>query len=430
MYTLFVSCKNSSRRYLLTVLLLLIPIYALAKDTETLKHTKVTEKSFIFDRYGSPYATSSWLIDSRSFLNELEDKHISDKSRDSFWIRWATAVGNNLYNDLSMLYAHEVNGHGFRQRSFNKRVDGYKLSIHFLGITPFFTPVNVLGGITYYNTFDELKDRTTKTYIDRNLLGIIAGNEANAVLANELILKNFKTGSLDYRDYNLFFKSFTNLLGYILFFGERNFGGDISAYLLQIKNKYDSDKISLNTLLLSTTTFFLNPMLYVSTWSFYAYLFKKEKTFIIPHLNWGEVTYMPLIRIGLTPFGISYYLDNFTSNQKQTFLISINGGKSPFYTQYYGGIGCKTDELYTHKNYTLDITTNLWYQPKLILETSDIIEDKNYWGGLISIQNKFKINSYISLHGNILYKTSGFLEGIEAKKGFIWQAGFSLNYTI
>ncbi|ACE05734.1 hypothetical protein Aasi_0297 [Candidatus Amoebophilus asiaticus 5a2] len=429
MYTLPTPYKASISKYLLIFLLLLIPIYtyAIDTDTDTLKHTPLTEKSFILDHYGSPYATASWLRGSRNLLNELEDKYISDRAKDKFFIRWSTLVGNNLCNDLLMLFAHEVNGHGFRQRSFKKRVDGYELFLLFGGITSFFTPVNGLGAITHYNIFDELEERFTHT--DKELLKIIAGNEANAVLANELLLKNFKAGSLDYRNYNLFFKAFTNLLGYIVIADNIILGDDILHYLSTLKHKHDSDKINLSTLRSSAAIFFLNPVLYVSIWSFYAHLFKKEKVFSIPRLTWKNIAYMPIIRIGLTPFGISYYLDNFINNQEKTFLISLNIGKSPFYTQYYGGIGCKTDELFTYKNYTLDLATNLWYQPKLVLEASDTLEDKSYWGGLIGIYNKLKVNSYLSLHGNILYKTSGFLEGMVAERGFIWQAGFCLSYT-
>jgi hypothetical protein len=331
-----------------------------------------------------------------------------------------------------MLFAHELNGYGFRQRSFNKRVDGYGLFLLLGGISSFFTPINGLGAVTHFNPFDNLEEILTHTNIDRQMLKTIAGNEANAVLANELLLKNFKTGSLDYRTYNLFFKSFTNLLGYIAITNDgisASTGSDVVNYLLALKYKYNSDRISLNTLRSNAAIFFLNSVLYVSVWSFYAHLFKKEKVFTIPHLTWRDITYMSLIRIGLTPFGISYYLDNFISNQGKTFLISINGGNSPFYTQYYGGIGCKTDELYTYKNYTIDLATNLWYQPKLVLEASDTLEDKNYWGVLVGVYNTLKINSYLSIHGNLLYKSSGFLEGVVAKRGFIWQARFSLNCT-
>jgi hypothetical protein len=44
---------------------------------------------------------------------------------------------------------------------------------------------------------------------------------------------------------------------------------------------------------------------------------------------------------------------------------------------------------------------------------------------MLGFHNRLKINDYLSLHGTFLYKTSGFLEGVMAQGGFIWQAGFS-----
>lgn len=387
-------------------------------------------KKFIFDRYGSPYATSSWLQSSRELLNKIEDNYVSQDTKNKFWVRWASLVINNMCNDLLMLYAHEVSGHGFRQRSWGKRVDGYALFLILGGLTWPFAPMNGLGGFTFYNHTDDLVD--TAHYhldIDRYLLGEIAGNEANAVLANQIVLKNFKLGYLDYRNYNLFFKAFTNLLGYIIITNLIKRDNDISTYLQDLNQKYNSDKINLNTLRLNALLFFLNPMLYISIWAFYGHLFKNKQSLTIPCLRWENITYMPLIRIGLTPFGISYYLDNFIGNQKQTFLVSLNICKSPFNEKLYGGIGCKTDNLYNYKDYSLDISADVWYQPKLLLKNDDYpLRDKNYWGGLVGIYNTFKVNSFLFLNAAVSYKTLGFLEGIIAQDGVIWEAGFSINY--
>jgi hypothetical protein len=89
MLILLTPYKASISKYLLIFLLLLIPIYTYTtdKDTDTLKQARLTEKSFIFDHYGSPYATASWLRGSRNSLNELEDKYIAEKSKDNFFIR-------------------------------------------------------------------------------------------------------------------------------------------------------------------------------------------------------------------------------------------------------------------------------------------------------------------------------------------------------
>lgn len=113
-----------------------------------------------------------------------------------------------------MLWQHEVNGHRFRMRSFNLEVSGYGLFPVLKKTVPslvvsILTPINGLGAITHYKLKREL-------LVDEELLGTIAGNEANAILANEIILRNFKHRKLDYRDYNLFCKAFTNLLGYLV----------------------------------------------------------------------------------------------------------------------------------------------------------------------------------------------------------------------
>lgn len=397
--------------------------------SQKLTPTSPLVKKFIFDRYGSPYATSSWLQSSRELLNKIEDKYVSQDTKNKFWVRWSSLVINNICNDLLMLYAHEVSGHGFRQRSLGKRVDGYSIYLILGGLTPFFTPVNGLGGDALFNKTDDLVDPTyDHLYIDQYLLKAIAGNEANAVLANQIVLKNFKLGYLDHRNYNLFFKAFTNLLGYIIITSTTREKDDISAYLQDLNQKYNSDKINVNTLRLNALLFFLNPMLYSSLWAFYGHLFKNKQNLTIPCLRWENITYMPLIRIGLTPFGISYYLDNFISNQKQTFLVSLNICKSPFNEKLYGGIGCKTDELYNYKRYSLDISANVWYQPKLLLKKDDYsLRDKNYWGGLVGIHNTFKVNSCLFLNAAVSYKTLGFLEGVIAQDGVIWEAGFSIN---
>jgi hypothetical protein len=62
------------------------------------------------------------------------------------------------------------------------------------------------------------------------------------------------------------------------------------------------------------------------------------------------------------------------------------------------------------------------------LQVGDQIEDKNYWGRLVGIDNKFKLGEFISLSVSILYKDAGFVEGVVANSGLIFRGGFSLHY--
>lgn len=387
--------------------------------------------SFIFDAYGGSYTSASCLISARSLCNRLDDKLINKQWEESFWFRWPHLLVNNLFNDLLMLWQHEVNGHGFRQRSSNNQISGYGLfplwgSIVPSALIPMITPINGLAGVTY----SELTFNTKLPSIDEVLLWNIGGNEANAVLANEMILKTFQQGKLDYRDYNLFFKAFTNLLGYLMITDPLQMDDDIAAYLKLINYKYSSAEISLTDLRWSAIVFFFNPILYKTVWSFYAYAFKNEKEIAIPCLAWNQITYMPLIRMVLTPFGVAYYTDHYVGYQNKTFLISLQIGSLPGYQKYFGGIGCKTDRLCQYKSYTVDLTAHWWHQPELLLQDTDTSKVKNHWGGMLGTHHQLQINDYLSLQGALLYKSAGFLEGVVASSGFIWQTGLSFKLPL
>lgn len=371
------------------------------------------DKAFIFDHYWSPNASSSMIISSRALLNEAEDFVFRTKyAHYNIWGRMATTVLNNIFNNFLTLVNHEVNGHGFRARSLGIPVSRYSLTL--LG-----------GGAMYF--------KSSYIRLDELLLIDMGGTEANNVLAQQLLFKSFQKLSLESRTCGLFLEAYLDLPAYIssTYFSEtaRNEpGNDIACYLKEINTKHNTDSIGIDKLMEGSLLFLCNPILYIALWAQLDYLFTGTASFPIPHFKLGHINYMPLIRMGLTPFGLMYYLENYMGHGNKTFLMSINGGNSLFYTRGYGGIQLQTDGLWGYKNYGLDVTGNLWCQPKLQLEDKDQLEDKNYWGGLIGINNKFKLGEFISLNASISYKSTGFVEGVVANSGFLFSGGFSLHY--
>jgi hypothetical protein len=288
--------------------------------------------------------------------------------------------------------------------------------------------MNSLGAVTHFR-------KHKVATIDIELLKDIAGNEANAVLAHELILANFQTGFLDHRTYNLFFKAFTNLLGYILITTEVRtkgislaYKGDIKNYTDHINTKHGFEVIRLTNLKAASCLFFLNPILYTSIWSFYKYVWDGQEAFTMPRLTWDSVSYMPIIRMGLTPFGLTYYLDNYLAIDKQVLWISLNAGSSPFYSSYYEGLTCQTNNLWSYEAYTVDLTGSVWHQPKLQLKPNSPLVDQNYWGGLIGITTKLQLHDRFSILATIHYKTEGFLEGVVADAALGLRVGLELSY--
>jgi hypothetical protein len=399
-------------RYQIVLLCLLItlPTITYAAD-ETRK-----EKEFIFDHYWSPHSFASILISSRVLLNEAEDFVFRTKHAEySILGRIATTVLNSVLNFYLILVNHEVHGHGFRARSLGIPVSHY--SFHFL------------GGATHFH----LSNRQLFALDDELLLITIGGCEANNVLAQQLLFKSFRKLSLDSRTHNLWLNAYLDLPQYVLstHFSETirdRSGNDVSDYIASINRKHSTNGIDMDKLVRGILVSLCNPMLYISLWAQLDYRCAGKDFFIIPHLRLGHINYMPLIRMGLTPFGLMHYLENYIGHGNKTFLVSISGGHSPYYTRGYGGIQLQTDELWTYKNYGLDVIGNLWYQPKMQLQANDQIEDKNYWGGLVGISNKLKLGKLVALNASISYKNAGFIEGVVANSGFIVSAGFSLYY--
>jgi len=409
--------KKLKPRFFLTHLLLLLPWYIHAADKRYAKPTakqEPTEKVFLFDRYWSPCATASLLMSARTFLNGIKSWPQTGQAQQKLWVRiFDVLVELLIINEQLRLFNHEVYGHGFRIRSLGGRVADYRFTLF-------------EGAATCWNPWPGIT-------ADEFLLIHMAGTEANYVLAQEIALRHFKYRKLDNSTYNLFFTASWDLMNYISLTHRseiiRNHpGNDVMNYIKMINNKHQLDGISLDDLNDASIVFLLNPMFYAYLWSVYVYLAKGQREISIPHLQWDEIAYMPLLRMALTPFGIAYYLDNYLGNPAKTFLISLYTGSSPFYTSYYGGLACKTDRLWSYKSYALDLEGNLWYQPPLQLAPADALGDKNYWGGLVGFTNKFQITPQLSLYVAALYKTQGFVEGVVAAGGFMGRAGFSLHY--
>ncbi|XWN35078.1 MAG: hypothetical protein ROO73_05825 [Roseivirga sp.] len=394
--------------------LLWLPTHAhAARKQRRAAQKEKQEHYFLFDRYMSPCAAASLFISGRAMLSEVEDHWFSDRSKYTVWGRIGSSVANAISNNLLANVNHEVFGHGFRLRSLKQPVLEYSFTL--LG-----------GAATFFEPFQGAP-------VDREVLVNIGGIETNSVFAQAMLLQGFKQRTWGGRTYELFYNTCFDLPKYILSTSlskeSRNMpGNDIVKYIEGINAKHHSDEMKLDMLENAAVIFLLNPILYVSWWSYWGYLFTGQDAYTIPHLDFNNVAYMPIIRAGLTPFGLMYYLDNYIGYNNKTFLVSLEGGKSPFYSNGYGGVQVKTHQLWHYKNYGLDVEGHLWCQPSLQLETHGPVEDKNHWGGLVGLSNQLQLTEMFSLNAAVLYKTLGFAEGVVADKGLVFRGGFTLCY--
>ena len=398
--------KILTAKYILIVSIWQLPIYIHAKNKLNIQKP-IIKKEFLLDYYNSPNSSSSLFISSRILLNNLEDFLIPKTQDQALWKNIISLLINLWINNHLSTFNHEIYGHGFRIRSLGGTVNSYKF--------------NWLddGGSTHYYAW------YSKDAFDTKLLTTIGGVESNQILAKELLLHHFEYRNLDFRTYLLFLKVFLDFPDYVLSTAnaqkkDNMQGNDMTDYVNEINSKYSDNSISLNSLSNSLVSLLFNPV-----WAIIVYALSKEVSFTLPYIKYNNIAYLPLIRPGLTPFGIAYYIENYIGYKEKTFLFGIYGGKSPL-DNIHGGISFKTRNFCIYKKYSLDIATNLWCQPTLCLTQFKDSNNRNSWGALIGIYNNFNINSYFSLRVGLLYKTLGFLEGVKAEGGFTLQFGISI----
>ena len=373
-----------------------------------------TKYTFLMDRYYSPYAAAPGLISLRNGLSLLESTLYPTLSIFNNPFAWIIIKAIDFcFDDYCKMLNHEVAGHGFRLKSRGHGVEKYEIGL-LLSITfPSINPSQPWGH-------------------DARLLCTIGGSEANQVLAQEIVLQNFRYGYMDQRMAGLFLHGFADLPAYtLLSYFQKLDASDISSYLDEINMKHaegipwEKGSMTLSGLAKASLVYFFNPIFYTSLWAF---LTGSLHTCKIPTFRLGNYSYMPILRVGFTPFGLQYYLDNYISDGTRTLLTSLHAGKFPFYRSYYFGIKNKTNNLYTYKAYSLDVEGSLWYQPALCLQNDAIPEDVHYWGGLIGIHNQFRCHPHLALDAHILYKTKGFTEGVSVQKGFQLRGGFTFFF--
>ena len=423
--------------------------FALGKDNTNEYNNKKLEKikafktrriehfDLLFDKFLSPYAASSYLISLRKSVNILENMLPYYFEKNIFG-RYSISIFDNLFNNLLILFSHEIHGHGFRKRIQKNK----NLSYNFF--TPFnlgslfsisLFPVGGLGGLTKYNS--------KKDTLDNVLLNTIAGIEANYILGNQILLENFSNRTMHHNTYNLFLRAISDLFGYTLISkkdekikitNNLNTKGDIVEWIELINNKYNKlnnlkKSIILEDVKKASFICAINPIAYFGIYAWYSYIISGKVNFLIPHIRLGSVKYLPIFRFGLSPFGLVYHIDNFININKTSLLLNINYGRSPFYNKSYIGLSLRTLNLYEFSIFIFDILSAIWFQPELDLSLEEKIPDNEFKiGFLMGTKIKIKVYKYCSINLQAFYKSKGFIEGEIAQKGYFFRGGVTIHY--
>lgn len=277
-----------------------------------------------------------------------------------FWRFTELYLGWLPMNYLAVVAQHEVFGHGYRIRDIGRgrvRVSGYEFN----------APIPYGNGhaATMYGIGPNLTT-TEETSI------AMAGVESSAILALLTKLKWLESNRIDPRQTILYLLCQHDLnlyIGSLDITNDNEEGHDIQMYIRSLNYTYTNHLISGARLRSLSWINLGDPFTYYSiyAWFHYALSGKEARIPMIPIKKWG---YLPNVRLGLTPFGPEFFIENFLLKENLPIYFYIKGGNHSNNT--YNGLGFYAPRIWNLGRWFIGARFDLWNQPKLLLEPGNL----------------------------------------------------------
>ncbi len=373
----------------------------------------------------SPYAGGEDLLFATRLLEAGEDwwfKTAPSKSPQARTLRLSEMISVWLpLNYMAMLIQHEVFGHGYRIRDLGKsraKVLGYQFDWP--------PPYGGGGGATAYavtNRFTSMEETALSE----------AGVEGTAVLANEAKWTWLNNRILDARQSFLYLFSQHDIAFYIgslkmVRKGSESSGHDINDYLHWLNLTYPEKHLSSSRLRSLSWIGLLDPFTFYSIWSIFHYIASGRNT-KIPMIRTWSAGYLFSARLGLTPFGPEYFVENYLAGKKGgVYYFYLKAGRHA-YNNYFG-LGMFSPSIWRFGKWDIGLRFDAWRQPKLLLAPGSIPFSEIPAKGSLStplypysqrhtIKNGFALsalifwgwNEWCGFEGEFGGKTRGFLPG-------------------
>ncbi len=315
----------------------------------------------------SPYAGGEDLLFATRLVEAAEDwwfKMPPSKSAQARTLRLSELISFWLpLNYLAMVVQHEVFGHGYRIRDLGKsraKVLGYQFDAP--------PPYGSGGGATVY-AMTERFTTTEETAVSQG------GIEATAVLANEAKWTWLDNRILDARQGCLYLLSQHDIAFYIgslkvVRTGGETSGHDINDYLHWLNLTYPEKHLSSSRLRSLSWIGLLDPFTYYAIWSLIHYIASGRDT-KIPMIRTWSAGYLFSARLGLTPFGPEYFVENYLAGKRGgVYYFYLKAGRHA-YNNYFG-IGMFSPMICRLGRWDLGMRFDAWRQPKLLLQPASI----------------------------------------------------------
>jgi hypothetical protein len=373
---------------------------------------------FTVDRYRSPFMGSNLMMSGLSAYQTMDDlwlpSTLGETCAKAVFARGGKLVFEYFLSSWAMVAQHEYFGHGSRAREFHM----YNVSYE----------INPLHGSTYYSagTLNALN-------INQKAALSAGGMEATSILTREMESKILESDEIDSRQAMLLLVNALDQTTYIFGTSEDEFhadsNNDIAAYINAV-NTWQGGSPTLNVKKLRHKMLWdlANPMLYLSLYSLYKYLWEGEMTTEYSRLFMGNMSFMPTTRTLLAPWGPEFQLLNhFYNVDEKYFGVYLRTGHTGGKTSY--GTELHIYPLAQYENWSLGNRASVWHQPH-ILKSSTGRNNKSKFGFGEFLSLNYKFTESVSSVTEVGYKTSGYLPGTPLTKGVVWRVGFKINFDL
>ncbi|MEP0821248.1 MAG: hypothetical protein HRF44_00225 [Ignavibacterium sp.] len=333
-----------------------------------------------------------------------------------------TALLDNVIDHYAYLIQHDYFGHGWRGRENGFRDISYRLALPL----PY---SDGHGKITW-----RAPDGKVLTS-DEHVSTVIGGFDATSALAQLMRFNWMMRGRIHYREARLYLQSSTDLTTYTLFtkWGLRSSeGNDVTSFISSVNSRERitiSPALTLGGLSNQLVINALDPFLFFSLWTLVkSYIWSGDEEFAFPTLCFSNVKYLPLARLGLTPFGTEMYVENFISTSSDVvnlyFRLSVGGSH-----EFWGG-GIEGVPLFESSNVRLRANLAFWKQPPLALDlqpgSMHNASVNDVFGVSATVVTFYTLpfeSPTIDLVSHIGYKTAGFVQGESLGEGVVLRLG-------
>ncbi len=331
------------------------------------------------------------------------------------------AIWNSYTTYYSILFQHEIFGHGARARELGYKDVSYRILLPY--------PFGRGGGYTYFDW------GAGSSLDDRFLSNTLGGTEATGVLADQIRLGWLRTGKIESYQAQLYLFARTDLMRYILSTNEEetDMSNDIQSYRIAYNSMRVSDSIEHGPLRIEamkkrSLLILSDPFIWFSCWGLASYVWTGDRKFQYPIFRVGRVNFIPAVGYELTPFGPEFQLEALFGICDKVILVKYRQGESPFSDIL--GTDIEGVNLVSYRGAELDMGLFFWFQPTLLQHTGEEPDRIKRFGSgesLTITSPPLEACLPVRFSLGVFRKAGGYLAGEILDAGITWRGGIGVS---